>query len=56
MTAASLDDTSIMLIPVYENQLPGNINLTVRGSILRGKQGEVFNNAEGFEVSVSYPF
>ena len=62
------EDRSLLLIPEYESQLVGNLDLKLRCGLLLGTQGEVFgpqpmpdsagqNNLEGVvELKISYPF
>ena len=61
-----LDDSSLLLIPEYEAQLVGNLDLNIRCGLLLGASGEVFgpqdvsSNKSSFdnivEITVSYPF
>lgn len=60
MVITSLDDGSALLIPTYENTLPYNITMNVRGAYYLGGQDNLFGGMEtykgGLEVSFSYPF
>ncbi|MFP4016437.1 MAG: hypothetical protein ACLFUI_05345 [Halanaerobiales bacterium] len=56
---ASLDDGSTALMPVYENQLPGNIQLSFRTSFFTGDDREMLSSQgidAGYELSLSYSF
>lgn len=59
ITMASLDDGSMIFMPVYENQLPGNIKLTASSSIFSGDQSELLSypgNKASYQLSLSYAF
>ncbi len=60
MTMMSLDDSSMILMPAYQNTLPGNIDLTVNGSIFLGKENSLFAGSQmpqtSASVGLSYPF
>ncbi|MFP4661780.1 MAG: hypothetical protein ACLFPF_06290 [Halanaerobiales bacterium] len=59
IAVASLDDGSTVLMPVYENQLPGNIKLSLRTSIFTGDEWEMLSSQginAGYELSLSYTF
>ncbi|MBM7555931.1 hypothetical protein [Halanaerobacter jeridensis] len=67
-----LEDSSLLLIPEYESQLVGNLDLNLRWGLLLGARGEVFgpqeinitdnstsnlSNLDNFlEITLSYPF
>lgn len=42
MTLVNLDDGSLLLLPSYQNTLPGNIDLTISSSVFHGKDDTLF--------------
>ena len=57
MMMANINDGSLVLLPQYKNQLPGNIDLIISSSLAGGDKGEVFYNSNiPLSVSLSYSF
>lgn len=58
-TMISLEDGSIVLIPVYKNQLPGNIQLSLSSNIFISDDEKMLSAQgvkAGYQLSLSYAF
>jgi hypothetical protein len=61
LTMANLDDSSLIIIPTYQNTLPGNIDLTLNSSFFLGEKDGLFAPSPLMpkaitSISLSYPF
>jgi len=58
MVLANIDDGSLVTIPQYNNQLPGNLDLTFGGSVALGDNTDIFNDNLPISLSLNlkYPF
>lgn len=52
MTIVNLDGSNLILIPGYQNTLPGNIDLDISCSFFQGEE----NKSSSLSVGLSYPF
>jgi hypothetical protein len=61
VTMVNLEDGSFIIMPGYQNTLPGNIDLNINGSIFSGKEDSLFASGNLLPqavtaISISYPF
>ncbi|MGM0437895.1 MAG: hypothetical protein ACQEQD_06455 [Bacillota bacterium] len=56
MMVGNINNNNLIFIPQYNNQLPGNIDMTIRGTITSGKNAELLNMPGSINVNLKYSF
>lgn len=56
MMVGNINNNNLIFIPQYNNQLPGNIDMTIRGTITSGKNAELLNMSKSINVNLKYSF